>query len=1077
MSNVREVGVRFKVGATGLEEATKLSRSLKDLGTDAQELDKRAGELAAELTKLGQQQLLIDAFKRKKQATEEAARALTEAQAAAQKLGREFAAAEEPTKRQEQALARARAEVTKAKQAYQESGLALQTARKGLSDAGIGTDQLAAAQVRVRQQTEQAKQAVAELTTRYRDAEGAARLNAQQQAQLAKATADAGASSTRAAAQQVAAGQQVAGSLEGVQRQLTDIGRLAVGGVLGAGGLNFLQNVTATADAFNNLRARMQLVTGEGPPLTQALQAVQEIAQRTGASLENTGTLFGRVLSAGREMGLAQADALRLTESINQAVAISGTSAAASDAAITQLIQGLQSGVLRGEEFNSVVEQAPRLAQALADGLGVTRGQLRGLAQDGQISSEAVIKAIESQRAVLQREFEQLPQTVGRAIENLSTNWKVFIGNLDQTTGFTDKVASGINLIAENLDELAGIAGRAGVVIVAALAINAAGALRDLGAEALKTAGSFGGLLTSIEKIPKAVNIAIAVTGFEVGFQIGEKLRENSEYARKLGVAVTEFFVNIVRDLQFVKEAAAAIFTDDTVTAAFDRLKQRAQEQEQIFGQLYKDAEQAPSAVRAAAAAAEAELKKTGDTAQTAGSTIAGAGVAGAAGIARVAVESDTAAGAIASLIKSATGALPAVGQSARQQAEQMAKLAQSSEAAAKRIAEGIPAAVEKLNGTQLKEFSDEVARAFSGVEAGGQLLESALTTVGQRAAKILKVDLAQASSAVTKEFREQLDALEQFIGALPEFERDGVKSATAVRLALEGMINAAKNRADLEALRDRIEALGKAGLISQVQVEALMKSLKERADEVTKAIDGTGKAADKAGQAIKGAADSGADALGKLRREAEAAERAAEELRKKTAQYFNELEAIQRRNGLLVGDQNPFTAAGRAARNASFPTQQPLQSDFRGPGGSVRTGAGFYTPPPGDPNDYEWRVTRERPGGFWQLKPEASQRVVNQDRERLGLPALDPRTGLPLPAPTAPSAGAPAPAPGRAASFTPVQPLAPATLSQAPVLGVYRIDLSFNGARPLPMFTNELAIAESAVRGLREAFERAGGV
>mgnify|MGYP000948601540 CR=1 FL=1 len=834
---VREVGVRIKVGATGLEEATRLSRSLKDLGVDAEALDKRAGELSAELTRLGQQQALIDGFKRKKAATEEAAKALQQAQEAAQKLGREFGATEEPTKRQEQALARARAEVTKAKTAYQESGLALQTARKGLSDAGIGSDELAAAQVRVRKQTTETQQAVAELTNRYRAAEGQAKLSAQQQAQLARATTEAGSASTRAANEQAAAGQKVAGSLEGVQQRLSAIGKLAVGGVLGAGSLNFLRGVTATADAFNNLRARMQLVTGEGPALDAALLSVQEIALRTGASLENTGTLFTRVLSAGREMGLAQADALRLTESINQAVAISGASAAASDAAITQLIQGLQSGVLRGEEFNSVVEQSPRLAQALADGMGVARSELRGLAQDGKISAETVIQALQSQADVLEREFGQLPQTVGRAVENLNTAWSVFVGNLDRTTGFTSAVASGIGFIADNLDELAAVAGRAGAVIVAALAVKAAGALRDLATQALASASSFGVLLTSIEKIPRTVNIAIAVTGFEVGFQIGQMLRENSALARQLGVAVTEFFTNIVRDLQFVVEAGRAIFTDDTIGAAFERLKQRAAEQQAIFADLYADARRAPQAVAQAAAGAEQSLGALGAQAQGVGLQLGRAGAAGAAGVQQLGQAADTAAGALAALVAGATAALPKVGETAAAQARELARLAEGSEEVRRRLADGIPAALEKLNGTQLVEFRAELERALQGSAKGAEVLQAALQEVGRRAAQALGVDLAGASATVTRQFAQQMDALSALIRALPVLERTGVDTARVVADALAKMVDGARSQAELDALRTRIEALGKAGELSREQVVRLMDTITAKAAEAASSV------------------------------------------------------------------------------------------------------------------------------------------------------------------------------------------------------------------------------------------------
>jgi tape measure domain-containing protein len=95
-------------------------------------------------------------------------------------------------------------------------------------------------------------------------------------------------------------------------------------------------------------------------------------------------------------------------------VQLSGASASASDAAITQLIQGLQSGVLRGEEFNSVMEQAPRLAQALAAGLGVTTGQLRAMAQAGELTAKTVITSLQSQSAALQDEFTSFARTDGK---------------------------------------------------------------------------------------------------------------------------------------------------------------------------------------------------------------------------------------------------------------------------------------------------------------------------------------------------------------------------------------------------------------------------------------------------------------------------------------------------------------------------------------------------------------------------------------------------------------------------------------------------------------------------------------
>lgn len=178
--------------------------------------------------------------------------------------------------------------------------------------------------------------------------------------------------------QQIANNAQLRASVESVGaqfRQLQAIGAAALGGSY-VGGL--IKDLAATADEAANLAARIKLVTGEGPQFQAAFNGVADIALRTNSALNDTAMLFARISKAGTDAGLsaqaAQSQALALTETINQAVQLSGASADASSAAITQLIQGLQSGVLRGDEFNSVMEQAPRLAQALATGLGRTTG-------------------------------------------------------------------------------------------------------------------------------------------------------------------------------------------------------------------------------------------------------------------------------------------------------------------------------------------------------------------------------------------------------------------------------------------------------------------------------------------------------------------------------------------------------------------------------------------------------------------------------------------------------------------------------------------------------------------------------
>ena len=226
-------------------------------------------------------------------------------------------------------------------------------------------------------------------------------------------------------------------------------------GLLAAAGLGIgVAEIIETADAFKTLEARIKLATGEGAGFVTGFEGVKQIANETFSSIENTGELFARISQAAETLGLAQAETLSVTRTINEAIKLSGGSAASADAAITQLIQGLQSGVVRGEEFNSIMEQAPRLAKAMADGLGVTRGELRAMAADGKLTSEVVINAIRSQGDVIADEFGTLPTTVGNSLQVLKNQIFNFVGEIDGALNQTSQLADAISYIGNNLEHL-----------------------------------------------------------------------------------------------------------------------------------------------------------------------------------------------------------------------------------------------------------------------------------------------------------------------------------------------------------------------------------------------------------------------------------------------------------------------------------------------------------------------------------------------------------------------------------------------------------------------------------------------
>jgi tape measure domain-containing protein len=214
------------------------------------------------------------------------------------------------------------------------------------------------------------------------------------------------------------------------------------------------KELAETVDAFKSLEARISLSVGASGNLEEALKGIQKIAIETRSNLVATGELFSRVNTAVKDLGYTQEKALGITRLINQAMIVGGGSAASNEAAITQLNQAFQSGVLRGEEFNSMMEQSPRLSKALADGLGVNIGKLREMANTGQLTTNVVIKALQSQAKVVEGEFAKMPITIGQSIENLKTSWMLYIGELDKTHGISEKVAESIKYVADNLDQL-----------------------------------------------------------------------------------------------------------------------------------------------------------------------------------------------------------------------------------------------------------------------------------------------------------------------------------------------------------------------------------------------------------------------------------------------------------------------------------------------------------------------------------------------------------------------------------------------------------------------------------------------
>jgi tape measure domain-containing protein len=240
-----------------------------------------------------------------------------------------------------------------------------------------------------------------------------------------------------------------------------------LGGILA--GVSFVatgREAIKLADTYASMTARMGLVTRGTDELTRAQRDLLTVAQQTRIGLVQTADLYGSLARNATQLGASQNEVIAVTRTINQALTISGTSATSAAAALVQLNQAFASGVLRGEELNSVLEQAPALARAIADGLGVPIGQLRKLGEEGKLTADKVFAALQKSSGSIQSAFEKMPLTVGQATTQAGNSVLVLVGQIDRLVGSTSAIAGFVSAASSRIDSLgeafrlAGIEGR-----------------------------------------------------------------------------------------------------------------------------------------------------------------------------------------------------------------------------------------------------------------------------------------------------------------------------------------------------------------------------------------------------------------------------------------------------------------------------------------------------------------------------------------------------------------------------------------------------------------------------------------
>jgi tape measure domain-containing protein len=239
--------------------------------------------------------------------------------------------------------------------------------------------------------------------------------------------------------------------------------------------------IVKSADEYQNLQNKLQTVATSQTQVNQLTDEMFRLANKTFTPVEATTQAFTRFDRSLKNMGKSQSDTLRMTETINKALFIGGATAQEAAGAMLQLSQAFNSGRLNGDEFRSVSENMPIVLEAVAKVLGKPIAQVKELASQNKITSKVMFDAFKLIEAQVDTTFAKMTPTVERAMTVLKNSFVQWIGQINQSTGFTKALAQGIISLAGNLDTIAKLATIAGAALLTAFGPRLLAAITALG--------------------------------------------------------------------------------------------------------------------------------------------------------------------------------------------------------------------------------------------------------------------------------------------------------------------------------------------------------------------------------------------------------------------------------------------------------------------------------------------------------------------------------------------------------------------------------------------------------------------
>ncbi len=255
-------------------------------------------------------------------------------------------------------------------------------------------------------------------------------------------------------------GKDAGSAADSAEKLHTSINRIA-GAIAASIVVDWGRAFLVAADNMSQLNSRIERLTGSAASASQTMQTLMNISSATGGSLQETQKLWESLSTALKDTGATNGQVLQLTETLQKIGRIGGSSTEEMANALRQFGQSISSGVVRAEEFNSILEQMPELARQIASGMGVSIGELRQLMLAGKLTAEDALNAIQKQTGAVNAEFEKLPRTLSQANTALTNSFLIMVDNVNQATGASNGMVLVIDSLAVAIGRLTGQAATA----------------------------------------------------------------------------------------------------------------------------------------------------------------------------------------------------------------------------------------------------------------------------------------------------------------------------------------------------------------------------------------------------------------------------------------------------------------------------------------------------------------------------------------------------------------------------------------------------------------------------------------